>query len=163
MRQVAFVCVALIMSDPLGRKSPVDIYLPAQELGLAAWPDAHCWTWRWQWRRGVSDGAPTERLRKVKITTKSLKETTLFFKDFVLTMGSTSLYKYHWRCITYSVLGRSWFWCLFKCFLLCAGFRNTNTTMENFRCQVFGVEIPEGAETSIQERAYTSPIWFNSK
>jgi len=27
----------------------------------------------------------------VKMTTKSLKETTLFFKDFVLTMGSTSI------------------------------------------------------------------------
>jgi hypothetical protein len=24
----------------------------------------------------------------------------------------------------------------------------------------FGVEIPEGAETSGQERAYTSPIWY---
>jgi hypothetical protein len=24
----------------------------------------------------------------------------------------------------------------------------------------FGIEIPEGAETTHQERAYTSPIWY---
>ena len=32
-----------------------------------------------------------------------------------------------------------------------------------FDSKFFGVDIPEGAETSIQERAYTSPIWYNSK
>ena len=26
--------------------------------------------------------------------------------------------------------------------------------------KVFGVEIPEGAPTSLQDRAYTSPIWY---
>ncbi len=29
-----------------------------------------------------------------------------------------------------------------------------------FDAKVFGVEIPEGAPTSIQDRAYTSPIWY---
>ncbi len=29
-----------------------------------------------------------------------------------------------------------------------------------YDAKVFGVEIPEGAPVSIQERAYTSPIWF---
>ena len=29
-----------------------------------------------------------------------------------------------------------------------------------FDAKVFGVEIPEGAPVSIQERAYTSPIWY---
>ena len=24
----------------------------------------------------------------------------------------------------------------------------------------FGVEIPKGAQTTLQERAYTSPIWY---
>ncbi|MFV2005004.1 MAG: DUF3604 domain-containing protein, partial [Gammaproteobacteria bacterium] len=27
----------------------------------------------------------------------------------------------------------------------------------------FGVEIPKGAPTSTQERAYTSPIWYTPK
>ena len=31
------------------------------------------------------------------------------------------------------------------------------TTYDAFR---FGIEIPEGAPTSTQERAYTSPIWY---
>ena len=29
-----------------------------------------------------------------------------------------------------------------------------------FDAKVFGVEIPEGAPTSVQERAYTSPVWY---
>ena len=29
-----------------------------------------------------------------------------------------------------------------------------------FDAKVFGVELPEGAPISIQERAYTSPIWY---
>ena len=32
------------------------------------------------------------------------------------------------------------------------------STYDAFR---FGVPIPEGAPTSIQDRAYTSPIWYN--
>jgi hypothetical protein len=32
------------------------------------------------------------------------------------------------------------------------------STYDAFR---FGVELPEGAPTSLQERAYTSPIWYN--
>ncbi|WP_298534875.1 DUF3604 domain-containing protein [uncultured Algibacter sp.] len=32
-----------------------------------------------------------------------------------------------------------------------------------YDAKVFGVDIPEDAETSIQDRAYTSPIWYNSK
>jgi hypothetical protein len=31
------------------------------------------------------------------------------------------------------------------------------TTIDAFR---FGVDIPEGAPVSTQERAYTSPIWY---
>ncbi|MEM9257452.1 MAG: DUF3604 domain-containing protein [Pseudomonadota bacterium] len=34
------------------------------------------------------------------------------------------------------------------------------STYDAFR---FGVDIPEGAPTSTQERAYTSPIWYNPK
>jgi len=29
-----------------------------------------------------------------------------------------------------------------------------------YNAKFFGVEIPEGAPTSIQDRAYTSPIWY---
>ncbi len=29
-----------------------------------------------------------------------------------------------------------------------------------FDAKVFGVDIPEGANTWIDERAYTSPIWY---
>ena len=29
-----------------------------------------------------------------------------------------------------------------------------------YDAKVFGVKIPEGAPTSIQDRAYTSPIWY---
>ena len=32
-----------------------------------------------------------------------------------------------------------------------------------YDAKFFDVEIPEGASTSIQERAYTSPIWYNLK
>jgi len=32
-----------------------------------------------------------------------------------------------------------------------------------YDAKVFGVDIPDGAPTSIQERAYTSPIWYNPK
>jgi hypothetical protein len=31
-------------------------------------------------------------------------------------------------------------------------------TYDAFR---FGVELPEGVPTSMQERAYTSPIWYS--
>ena len=31
-----------------------------------------------------------------------------------------------------------------------------------YDANVFGVEIPEGAPTSIQDRAYTTPIWYTS-
>jgi hypothetical protein len=34
------------------------------------------------------------------------------------------------------------------------------STYDAFR---FGIDLPEGAPTSTQERAYTSPIWYNSK
>ena len=34
------------------------------------------------------------------------------------------------------------------------------STIEAFR---FGMPIPEGAPVSTQERAYTSPIWYNPK
>jgi len=33
------------------------------------------------------------------------------------------------------------------------------TTYDAFR---FGIPIPDGAPTSTQERAYTSPIWYNA-
>ena len=29
-----------------------------------------------------------------------------------------------------------------------------------YDAKIFGVEVPEGAPVSIQERAYTSPIWY---
>jgi hypothetical protein len=29
-----------------------------------------------------------------------------------------------------------------------------------YDAKVFGVDIPDGAPTSIQERSYTSPIWY---
>jgi hypothetical protein len=32
------------------------------------------------------------------------------------------------------------------------------STYDAFR---FGIDLPEGAPTSTQERAYTSPIWYN--
>ena len=34
------------------------------------------------------------------------------------------------------------------------------TTYDTFR---FGIDLPEGAPTSTQERAYTSPIWYTPK
>lgn len=32
-----------------------------------------------------------------------------------------------------------------------------------YDAKIFGVEIPEGAPTAIQDRAFTSPIWYNPK
>ena len=32
-----------------------------------------------------------------------------------------------------------------------------------FDAKVFGVELPKGAPISIQERAYTSPLWYSPK
>ena len=31
---------------------------------------------------------------------------------------------------------------------------------KTFDAEVFGVELPEGVPVSLQERAYTSPIWY---
>ena len=32
-----------------------------------------------------------------------------------------------------------------------------------YDAKFFGVKIPEGAPTSIQDRAYTSPVWYTGK
>ena len=47
-----------------------------------------------------------------------------------------------------------------KCLLLRARPRDPHATWTTYDAKVFGVELPKDVPASIQERAYTTPIWY---